>query len=65
MEAVINNCPAFAISQEYEEHIDFALAAKAAAVVARNVLEHGLPRGELLSTSTCRRCPSRRAVGSR
>ena len=51
MEAVINNCPAFAISQEYEEHIDFALAAKAAAVVARNVLEHGLRRGELLSVN--------------
>ena len=27
MEAVINNCPAFAISQEYYEHVDFALAA--------------------------------------
>ena len=27
MEAVINSCPAFAISQEYEEPIDFALAA--------------------------------------
>ena len=26
MEAVINNCPAFAISQEYYEHPDFALA---------------------------------------
>ena len=51
MEAVINNCPAFAISQEYEEHIDFALAAKAAAVVARNILEHGLRRGELLSVN--------------
>ena len=28
MEAVINNCPAFAISQEYYEHPDFALAAR-------------------------------------
>ena len=26
MEAVINNCPAFAISQEYYEHPDFSLA---------------------------------------
>jgi 5'-nucleotidase len=51
MEAVINNCPAFAISQEYDEQIDFALAAKAAAVVARNILEHGLRRGELLSVN--------------
>ena len=28
MEAVINNCPAFAISQEYYEHPDFALAGR-------------------------------------
>ena len=28
MEAVINNCPAFAISQEYYEHPDFSLAAR-------------------------------------
>ena len=51
MESVINSCPAFAISQEYDEHIDFALAAKAAAVTARNILEHGLRRGELLSVN--------------
>jgi 5'-nucleotidase len=51
MEAVINSCPAFAISQEYYEDVDFALAAVAAAVVARNVLEHGLRRGELLSVN--------------
>jgi 5'/3'-nucleotidase len=51
MEAVINSCPAFAISQEYYEHPDFALAAEAARVVARNVLEHGLKRGELLSVN--------------
>jgi 5'-nucleotidase len=51
MEAVINNCPAFAISQEYEESIDFGLAAMAAAVVARNILEHGLKRGELISVN--------------
>jgi 5'-nucleotidase len=51
MEAVIHSCPAFAISQEYVEEPDFALAAAAAAVVARNVLEHGLRRGELLSVN--------------
>ena len=65
MEAVINNCPAFAISQEYEEHIDFALAAMAAAVVARNILEHGLRRGELLVGQRAGRRPSRTARGSR
>jgi 5'-nucleotidase len=51
MEAVINNCPAFAISQEYEEHPDFTLAAVAAARVARNILEHGLNRGELINVN--------------
>ena len=51
MEAVINNCPAFAISQEYIEDVDFSLAGVAAAIVARNVLEHGLKRGELLSVN--------------
>jgi 5'-nucleotidase len=51
MEGVILGAPAFAISQEYEEHIDFALAASAAAVVARNILEHGLRRGELVSVN--------------
>ena len=45
MEGVINNCPAFAISQEYYEQVDFALASLAAAIVARNILEHGLKRG--------------------
>jgi 5'-nucleotidase len=49
MEAVINNCPAFAISQEYYEHPDFALAGAAAATVARNILEHGLSPGELVN----------------
>jgi 5'-nucleotidase len=49
MEAVINGVPAFAISQEYIQQVDFELAALAAAVVARNILEHGLRRGELLS----------------
>jgi 5'-nucleotidase len=51
MEAVINSCPAFAISQEYTEQIDFALAAVSAALVARNILEHGLKRGELISVN--------------
>ena len=48
---MINNCPAFAISQEYFEQIDFALASLAAAIVARNILEHGLKRGELISVN--------------
>lgn len=51
MEAVINGCPAFAISQEYTQHVDFELAGIAAAIVARNILEHGLKRGELLSVN--------------
>ena len=51
MEAVINGVPAFAISQEYHDQVDFELAALAAAVVARNILEHGLRRGELLSVN--------------
>jgi len=51
MEAVINNAPAFAISQEYIEDVDFALAGVAAAIVARNILEHGLKRGELVSVN--------------
>src|SRR4029079_5686465 len=51
MEAVINGCPAFAISQEYYEHPDFTLAGMAAATVAKNLLEHGLSRGELLNVN--------------
>jgi 5'-nucleotidase len=51
MEAVINNCPAFAVSQEYVEDVDFELAAVASAIVARNILEHGLKRGELVSVN--------------
>jgi 5'-nucleotidase len=51
MEAVINGCPAFAISQEYYEHPDFSLAASAAGIVARNILEHGLSRGELVNVN--------------
>ena len=51
MEGVINGCPAFAVSQEYYEHPDFTLAAMAAAMVARNILEHGLSRNELLNVN--------------
>ncbi len=51
MEAVINGCPAFAISQEYYEHPDFSLAAYAAEIVARNILEQGLSRGELVNVN--------------
>ena len=51
MEAVINGCPGFAISQEYYEHPDFTLAALAARLVARNVLEHGLSPGELINVN--------------
>jgi 5'-nucleotidase len=51
MEAVINGCPAFAISQEYYEHPDFSLAAIAALTVGRNILEHGLSRGELVNVN--------------
>jgi 5'-nucleotidase len=51
MEAVINGCPGFAISQEYYEHPDFSLAALAAELVARNILEHGLSRGELVNVN--------------
>ena len=51
MEAVINNCPAFAISQEYYEHPDFTLAGYAATAVARNILREGLSRGELINVN--------------
>jgi len=51
MEAVINSCPAFAISQEYYEHPDFTLAGYAATVVARNILREGLSRGELINVN--------------
>ncbi len=51
MEAVINGCPAFAMSQEYYEHPDFTLAAEASQVVARNILEHGLSPGELINVN--------------
>ena len=51
MEAVINGCPAFAISQEYYEHPDFGLAALAARATAVNILENGLGTGELINVN--------------
>jgi len=51
MEAVINSCPAFAISQEYYAHPDFTLAGRAAAAVAKNILEHGMSPGELINVN--------------
>jgi 5'-nucleotidase len=51
MEAVINSCPAFAISQEYYAHPDFTLAGRAATAVAKNILEHGLSPGELINVN--------------
>jgi 5'-nucleotidase len=51
MEAVIAGLPAFAVSQEYLDRMDFELAGIAARLVARNILEHGLRRGELLSVN--------------
>jgi 5'-nucleotidase len=49
MEAVLSNCPAIALSQEYYEHPDFTLASRIAYVAAVNVLEHGLGAGELIN----------------
>jgi 5'-nucleotidase len=51
MEAVINGCPGFAISQEFYEHPDFTLAERMAHLVAVNILEHGLGPGELLNVN--------------
>ena len=52
MEAVLSGCPAFAMSQEWSDEPDFELAGEVAAMVARNVLEHGLGEGELLNVNT-------------
>jgi 5'-nucleotidase len=49
MEAVLSDCPAIALSQEYYEHPDFTLAARIAYVAAVNVLENGLAPGELIN----------------
>ncbi len=51
MEAVINGCPAFAMSLEYYQHPDFTLAARMARLVAVNILENGLAPGELLNVN--------------
>ncbi len=51
MEGAINGCPALAVSQEYYEHPDFTLAARAAYVAAVNVLEQGLPAAHLLNVN--------------
>lgn len=51
MEAVLSGCPAFAISQEFVTEPDFSLASEVAALVARNILEHGLGAGELLNVN--------------
>jgi 5'-nucleotidase len=51
MEAVINGCPAFAISQALDGDVDFALAERAAVIVARGILERGLGPGELLNVN--------------
>ena len=52
MEAVLSGCPAFAMSQEWSDEPDFELAGEVSAMVARNVLEHGLGEGELLNVNT-------------
>ena len=59
MEAVINGCPAFAISQEYYEHPDFTLAASAARVAAVNILENGLGPGQLININVPAIAPDR------
>lgn len=51
MEAVINECPAFAISQEYYQHPDFSLAGQMAHLTALNILENGMAPGELLNVN--------------
>ncbi len=51
MEAVLSGCPAYAMSQQIEGGSDFELAKRVAALVARNVLEHGLGEGELLNVN--------------
>jgi 5'-nucleotidase len=51
MEAVLSGCPAFAISQEFDEQPDFVLASHIASLTARNILEHGLGPGELLNVN--------------
>lgn len=51
MEAVLSGCPAFAMSQEFKGEPDWELAGRTAAMVARNIIEHGLGEGELLNVN--------------
>ncbi|MBP1705413.1 MAG: surE [Chloroflexi bacterium] len=51
MEGTINGCPSVAVSQQYYQDPDFTLAGRAAAIVARHVLEHGLEHGELVNVN--------------
>ncbi|MFV2064660.1 MAG: 5'/3'-nucleotidase SurE, partial [Chloroflexota bacterium] len=51
MEAVLSDCPAFAISQDMSDGADFELAGEIAELVARNILENGLGTGELLNVN--------------
>jgi 5'-nucleotidase len=51
MEGAINGCPAFAISQQYYQDPDFTLAGRAAAIVARHILDRGLEPGELVNVN--------------
>jgi len=51
MEAVLNDCPAFAISQEFYQDPDFTLAGRMARLTAVNILEQGLGPGELLNVN--------------
>src|SRR6187455_2079239 len=60
MEAVINECPAFAVSQEYYAHPDFHLAGRVSHLVAVNILERGLSPGELLNINV----PAQVATGN-
>src|SRR5664279_5073744 len=51
MEAVLSGCPAFAISHDDFAPDDFTLAAAAATVVARAILERGLEPVQLLNVN--------------
>jgi 5'-nucleotidase len=51
MEAVLSGCPAFAISHDDFAPDDFTLAAAAATMVARAILERGLEPAQLLNVN--------------
>ena len=51
MEAVLNGCPAFAISHDDYAPDDFELASVAARVVARAILEHGPGTRQLVNVN--------------